>query len=1120
MSHRQLSSLLLGFLISFSLFFMNLKATAAPAETLNNGLIKQASKMEMGGTPVSTVGFYDFNLQLCFDETVNQNGWIYVEQVIALNCPSRGITETTGIEQLTALQSLNLAENTLINVMPLQFLTSLTALDLSGNHQVQFYEVDMVIRNNPQLTVLGLADIQMGYFPNYYTPMGLPYGFTQLNLDRTGLMFDLVSLNSYNSLTNLSAAGNQITYATGLETMTNLSYLDLSDNALMDLYGLTMPGVSQLTVLNLSGNSQLPFTVISQVLQNNPNLTEIGLADIPIGSQFPLLMGPSGPYALTALDLNRTGFNDLANLMNYTTLQTLRLSGNNLDYAYGIEYLTQLNELDLSNNQLTLTNPMNTLSQLVVLDLSNNPLDMIYGLDTLANLRVLNLSHTRLANSGDLYNLTQLTELYLAGLTIPGMELLNIARQNPQLTALSLANTDLTGQFFPGHNWPMLKTLDLSYTGIMDLNLVSPVESLYLAGNQLMNAYSLQMLNSLTRLDLSGNHTLPFSEIDSIIRNNPQLTELGLADIPIGNFPDYQTPMGQPYGFVTLNLNRTGLSMDLMSLSNYKTLKQLHVSGNLLNALIGLQNLSNLTVLDVSHNALMWVGELTSPELTQLTSLNLSGNSQLMFNDVQQVLTHHTGLTEIALADIAIGPQFPSLYGPNGPYPLTALDLSRTGVNDLFSLNNYPALQTLYLAGNGIEYPAGLEMLTQLKLLDLSDNHIMAAHDFSAYAQLTHLNLSHNPLEMVTGLGNLYALRSLDLSYTSLMTVANLNGVNQLTELHLSGLTVPGQDLLMIAQQNPQLTTLSLAGADLSFQYLMTDTWPNLKALDISNTGIMDVFVMPGLESLNAAGNQLNNAFSLQAVNTLKSLDLSGNTQLMFSDIHMVIQNNPGLKQLGLADITIGTFPSYQTPEWQPYGFEQLNLDRTGLTDLMSFYSYDNLTHLSVSGNQLNNLTGIGDLMKLTHLDISNNPVMGIYELTMPAITQLQSLSLAGNSMIPFFEVHQVITNNPGLTELDLADIAIGPQFPEIFGPFGYHSFKSLGLNRTGVNDMMSLMNYSQLKTLLLEDNAIVSVFGLEGLMSLALLDAKDNAMINCMDLDYLKSMLPNLEVLSPSHCP
>ena len=496
MSHRQLSSLLLGFLISFSLFFMNLKATAAPAETLNNGLIKQASKMEMGGTPVSTVGFYDFNLQLCFDETVNQNGWIYVEQVITLNCPSRGITETTGIEQLTALQSLNLADNTLISVMPLQFLTSLTALDLSGNHQVQFYEVDMVIRNNPQLTVLGLADIQMGYFPNYYTPMGLPYGFTQLNLDRTGLMFDLVSLNSYNSLTHLSAAGNQITYASGLETMTNLAYLDLSDNALMDLYGLTMPGISQLTALNLSGNSQLPFTVISQVLQNNPNLTEIGLADIPIGSQFPLLMGPSGPYALTTLDLNRTGFNDLANLMNYTTLQSLRLSGNNLDYAYGIEYLTQLIELDLSNNQLTSVNPLNTLSHLVVLDLSNNPLDMIYDLDTLVTLRVLNLSHTRLTNSGDLYNLTQLTELYLAGLAIPGMELLNIARQNPQLAALSLANTDLTGQFFPGHNWPMLKTLDLSYTGIMDLNLVSPVESLYLAGNQLMNAYSLQMLNS------------------------------------------------------------------------------------------------------------------------------------------------------------------------------------------------------------------------------------------------------------------------------------------------------------------------------------------------------------------------------------------------------------------------------------------------------------------------------------------------------------------------------------------------------------------------------------------------------------------------------------------------
>ncbi len=1024
------------------LLFFIIALTCAPSFAEGTNSIPPPEE----GTPI-TANFLDANLQDCFYEAMGLNGWVFVEDVVQLNCNSRGIKDLSGIEALFALQTLQLSQNNLAHIDILASLSNLTKLELSGN-----------------------------------------------------------------KLTNLF----------GIESSTELTYLDVSDNQLMGVYSLMSPSITQLTSLNLSGNHNLLFSDVLQGLQNNVNLTEIGLADISIGLQFPVLTGPTGVYALTSLDLNRTGFNDMSVIMNYITLNSLSLSGNNVAYPFGLENLLQLNVLDLSNNEITFMGDLSFYPQLVSLNLSNNPLDMIYGLNNASNLRALNLSNTRLTNSQDFANLTQLTELHLSGLTIPGMELLTIAQQNSQLSVLSLANIDLKDQYFSGDSWPMLSKLDISHTGIIDFYTVSNLEALDLSGNQLTNVAALQMQSSLQSLDLSGNRLLSFGEIDTVIRNNPQLTELGLSDIQVGYFPTYMTPMGLPYGLTRLGLDRTGLEFDLMSLNSYSTLRDLSVSGNQLTYLVGIQDLPNLKHLDVSDNKmLMGVYELMSPNMTQLQSLNLSGNKQLQFNDIQQLLVNNTGLTEIALADITIGSQFPLLTGPNGNYALTSLNLNRTGVNDLSTLMNYYDIKTLRLSGNNIEYPAGLEMMHQLSTLDLSDNRMMYMNDLSTYPALIHLNLRDNPIEMVPGLSELYELQFLDLSNTKLMNANDLSGVTQLAELHLSGLTLPGMELLNIAQQNTRLTALSLAGVDLSNQYFMSYPWVKLRDLDLRDTGVIDVMVMPGLEILKLAGNQLNNIYSLQGVDTLRSLDLSGNSQLMFSDIDNVIRNNPKLTELGLSDIQIGTFPSYHTPMGQSYNFTHLDLDRTGLTsDLVSLSAYSNLTHLSASGNQLTYLVGIQDLMGLKHLDVSNNPIMGVYELMMPNMSQLESLNLSGNSQLQFTEVHQVLSNNPSLTEIGLADIAIGPQFPNLFGPYSYYALTSLDLSRTGVNDQISLVNYSSLETLALEGNDIQSLFGLETLAGLTLLKVQDNAMINCMELDYLKMMLPNLSVLSPSQCP
>ena len=414
-----------------------------------------------------------------------------------------------------------------------------------------------------------------------------------------------------------------------------------------------------------------------------------------------------------------------------------------------------------------------------------------------------------------------------------------------------------------------------------------------------------------------------------------------------------------------------------------------------------------------------------------------------------------------------------------------------------------------------------LHNMTQLRELDLSDNRIAYMSDLSVYPQLVHLNLGDNPLDMVFGLNMLQSLQQLNLSNTLLTDSSALNGINQLTELHLSGLTIPGHELLNVAQQNPQLTALSVAGANLNGQFFSTDNWPMLEKLDISHAGIFDLHVMSAnLKELNAAGNQLMNTYSLMNLNTLELLDLSGNSMLPFNEIDNIIRNNPQLTELGLSDIQVGFFPTYQNPTGQFYKFSKLSLDRTGLsTDLSSLDAYYRLKHLSIAGNQLMVLAGIESMTGLTYLDVSDNQFYDVYPLLSPGMTQLQTLNLSGNSHLQFTEVHQVLMNNPGLKEIGLADIAIGQQFPELFGPSGHYALTSLDLSNTGVNDLHTLTIYNGLEKLELESNNIHSVFGLESLLGLILLNVVDNLLIDCIELGNLKNMLPNLEIMSPSQC-
>jgi Leucine-rich repeat (LRR) protein len=129
----------------------------------------------------------------------------------------------------------------------------------------------------------------------------------------------------------LTCPSRQIASTKGIEVLSSLTELDLTDNTLTDIAGLDL--LTGLNELYLSGNEHIPLPTVQAVLANNSGLTRLGLADIEIGDLYklPLFNGDpqvNAPYELVELDLSNTGITNIDRLVEFTDLTTLDLGNN------------------------------------------------------------------------------------------------------------------------------------------------------------------------------------------------------------------------------------------------------------------------------------------------------------------------------------------------------------------------------------------------------------------------------------------------------------------------------------------------------------------------------------------------------------------------------------------------------------------------------------------------------------------------------------------------------------------------------------------------------------------------------------------------------------------------
>ena len=512
-----------------------------------------------------------------------------------------------------------------------------------------------------------------------------------------------------------------------------------------------------------------------------------------------------------------------------------------------------------------------------------------------------------------------------------------------------------------------------------------------------------------------------------------------------------------------------------------------------------LDQLTQLSLLDHRNNTqLIDIDSIT--QLTGLTALHLSGNSDLNIDDVITLIEQNPNLTELSLRGIHIDDTyalFQALFNneTQSYYDLTILDLSNTGLTDIDELINFPNLTSLNLSDNNIEFAVGFEQLTQLTQLDLSNNKLID-----------------------TGLiFELSALTQFDVSGNSLIDINQVTGIIQnnakLTELGVGDIAIEDSNTFFESLRSHEtneylaLTSLNVSNTGLTESYPLNN-FPQLTHVNISDNSLIELAgfeELTQLQQLNANNTQLIDIYPISHLTGLTALHLSGNADLYITDVIALIEQNPGLTELSLGDIQIDdTYAFFQAlfnDETQSYyDLTILDLSNTGLDNIDDVHNFLNLTSLNVSNNNIEFIHSIELLTQLTELNINNNPIIDIH--TLLSVTGLTQLSLSGNTDILIDDVLQVIHNNPGITKIEIADITV-TDYVHFFESLRnsetneYLDLTVLDLSNTGLTDIDELINFPNLTSLNLSDNNIEFPVGFEQLTQLTQLDLSNNKLID-----------------------
>ena len=573
-----------------------------------------------------------------------------MRRLTTFEAPDSDITDLSGLEHATELDTLDLRGNTIETLTPLKALAKLTTLDLGVNSISSIdtlagltelvelsLEENLITDITPlvglvNLEVLALADnpiadarplaaltdVDIDIDVTMYLVAVPDAGLTAALQDALGLeASDGIPSTQLQALTTLDAKDRQISNLTGLELATALTELDLRDNVISDVTPLA--GLVNLETLRLTGNPIQDASALTDLTAHIEAdivvpgvITDAVLAvairetlGLPVNTriiaetlqdlvnlnvregEINTLAGLEHAANLTTLRINDGSITDVAPLQTLAELTTLKINSDALTVITPLQALTQLTTLKVNGGSITDATPLQTLTQLTILELRDNTITDIMTLSALTALTTLDLSGNNINNIEALKGLTGLRTLNLSGNSISSINRLQ------ELTRLRTLN--LSGN---------------SISSIEALKVLTRLRTLNLSSNSISSIEALKVLTGLRTLHLSGNSISSIEALKVLTR----LTTLEFADNSLSSIDGLQALTA----LTTLNLSTNDLS-DIQPLQGLTALRQLSLMSNNINDVLSLAGLVNLEFLRLAGNPIMD----TSPLFPLVTTYKL-----------------------------------------------------------------------------------------------------------------------------------------------------------------------------------------------------------------------------------------------------------------------------------------------------------------------------------------------------------------------------------------------------------------------------------------------------------------------------------------------------------------
>lgn len=1049
-----------------------------------------------------------------------------ISSITYLSVPDSSITNLTGIQDFTALKTLNTSSNpiTALDLSKNIALTSLycysnsgssegggsgklTSLDLSKNVNLQILNcsynqlTSLDISTCNQLTYLDFNINKIATLDIASTKLTyLDFGRNPIKTIDLTKNPDLKTLNfEYAKIKTLDLTQN-----TALETI-NCSYSKLTSLDISNNHNLTLLDCeyTDLLNLNLKNNNNTRFQTTFATFKNNPNLTCIQVDDVnysetnwsslkdtqanysnscPLIIAYTAIPDVNFEEKLILLGIDNDGKNGKVPTSRIDAITELNVSGSNIKDLTGIQDFINLSTLNCSNNQLSTLNLIQNTS-LKNLNCSKNELNTFTPSDNLL-LTELNAGNNKITA----IDVSKNNKLSILNLSSNNMLNLDVSK-NTNLTFLScgfnqLANLDVSKNL-------ILKEIECSNNNIYNLNLKN-------GNNANMQRMIFGNFTNNPNLECIQVDDVAYSKANWIAKDESASYSEACTEkvqytyIPDANFEKELIRQGIDSGAVdgkilTSKINKlTSLAVTNSSITDVKGIEDF----------ISLTNFwcygNKISTIDVSKNTAL---KLLNFDNNTITSIDISKNTAL-----ETLSCSSNQIKELKLSNnLSLG----SLSCSSNQ--LQSLDVSAN--QKLVSLN----------CGVNKFTDIDISKNIALKVVSVTSGNLTSIN-VSNNINLTSLNIYNNKITALDVSKNT-ALTYLDCTYNELSSL-NVSKNIALTELYCHTNKIINLDV----SKNTALTKFSCGGSG------------NLKSVNFKNGNNTKVTSVSFTSSPNLSCIQVDDVdYAIANWNTKKDVTSNYNSDCAYSTAIPDIAFEQKLIDLGIdTDGKNGKVLTANISDLTELDIANSNIsDLSGIEDFTSLESLsaeqNNLTkvdvsknlkliRLSVSQNKLtslllNNNIALQSLYcndnLITGLDLSKNT--NLREIYCPN-NKLVSLNLKnGNNAANNGPGIKNFTNNPNLSCIMVDDVNYSNTNWQFYkdADANYSSscdystaipdikfekkLIALGIDTDGENGKVATANITYLTTLDVSSSEISDLTGIQDFLSLNTLKVKSN---------------------------